>query len=44
MVSLSVLTMRDRDRDLERDIDAMVLKLRGEESGMTSIDEVEVSV
>lgn len=42
IVELSVLTDHWRDRDIERDIDGLVLPLRKRENGRTMIDEVEI--
>ena len=42
IVELSVLTMRHTDRDIERDIDRVVLPLRNIESGQTTVEDVEV--
>ena len=40
LVELTVMTSHWRDRDIERDVDRLVLPLRNVESGQTVIDEV----
>ena len=42
LVELTVLTGHWRDRDIERDIDRLMIPLRNVESGQTVIDEVEI--
>lgn len=42
VIELSVLTSRFMEREVERDLDDMLLSLRGKESGDTFIDEIEI--
>lgn len=42
IVELTVLTQRFQDRDIERDIDALILPLRRKESGQTEIEDVDI--
>lgn len=42
IIELEVLTARMTDREIERDIDRLVLPLRDLESGQTTVKDVEV--
>lgn len=42
-VKLTVLTQRFIERDIERDIDHLVLPLKGLECGQTAIEHVEIT-
>ena len=42
MVELTVLTEHWRERDIEHDIDGLMMPLRKKESGKTTVDDYEV--